>query len=590
VATPLIHRAVRAARLAPLLALPAVLVLLSCDRKIVEVVPVASVDVAPSSPPPLLVGGSIQLNATPRSARGEALQRTIAWSSSNNSVATVSASGAVAAVGAGTATITASADGHSGTSSVRVDNPTPAITSIAPTTVTAGSGGFTLDVQGSGFIPSSTVRVDGAVRNTQMVSGSLLRATIPAADIAVAGTRQITVENPAPGGGLSNPRTLVVTAVVASVTVLPQGHQMGLNWAWFFTATARNSAGQVVPDAPIAWSSSNPAVATVNSQGLVSAQSAGTALIRATSGSVTGQSTITIAADPCAPVTVWPPTETIIATLGTGCTVFDNPSQFFAFSSSQPFGMTLTTKTSEFHNSSTWWRADGLQRARRLGALVKVDPNDTTDLVNTAILPAGSYIAEVRSLDGRVGSYTAAFEFGDRNPAVTNCRFAFILSPVDYQGTIEQSDCDPTRLPGPGHGDRFVINMRVNETITINLTSTAVNTQLYVLDTSGNVLAADNDSGSGTNSRLVFTATAAELHVIAATTVGAGAFGAYRMTVTSNLAGDLAPDALDSVRDVPALLAPPWRGTRRPPPGPATGGWMEDPRRNINSVGGGNRR
>lgn len=61
-------------------------------------------------------GASVQLTATTKPASTSL----IAWSSSNQSVATVSQSGLVAGVAAGSATITASAEGKSGSASVTV--------------------------------------------------------------------------------------------------------------------------------------------------------------------------------------------------------------------------------------------------------------------------------------------------------------------------------------------------------------------------------------------------------------------------------------------------------------------------------------
>jgi len=85
--------------------------------------PVASVSVAPPSVA-VPVGQTVQLTATPKDANGAALAgRTVTWSSSNTSVANVDGSGLVTAAAAGSATITATSEGQSGTSSVTVTSP-----------------------------------------------------------------------------------------------------------------------------------------------------------------------------------------------------------------------------------------------------------------------------------------------------------------------------------------------------------------------------------------------------------------------------------------------------------------------------------
>jgi Tol biopolymer transport system component len=93
-----------------------------------------------------------------------------------------------------------------------VENPAPVITALVPSGVQAGAAAFSLTVQGTGFLPASEVRWNGAPRPTTFVSTAELSAAIPASDVAAAGTPTVTVFNPAPGGGLSNPATFTVSA------------------------------------------------------------------------------------------------------------------------------------------------------------------------------------------------------------------------------------------------------------------------------------------------------------------------------------------------------------------------------------------
>ncbi|HXG45312.1 MAG TPA: protein kinase [Gemmatimonadales bacterium] len=87
-------------------------------------VPVTSLSVEPAAAQ-LKVGDSLRLVATPRDARGGALaERAVKWESSDPAVASVGG-GLVVARGAGLATITASAEGRSGTSRITVTAPAP---------------------------------------------------------------------------------------------------------------------------------------------------------------------------------------------------------------------------------------------------------------------------------------------------------------------------------------------------------------------------------------------------------------------------------------------------------------------------------
>lgn len=64
---------------------------------------------------------------------------------------------------------------------------------------------FTLAVAGGNFIPGAVVTWNGAPLSTNFLSSTRLSASVPAASVAVASTARIRVQNPGPGGGMSNP-------------------------------------------------------------------------------------------------------------------------------------------------------------------------------------------------------------------------------------------------------------------------------------------------------------------------------------------------------------------------------------------------
>jgi hypothetical protein len=98
-------------------------------------------------------------------------------------------------------------------------NPVPVLTTLTPPSTLAGAGAFTLVVKGSGFVSSSVVRWNGADRSTTFVSATELRAAIPAADLGAAGTAQVTVFSPSPGGGLSSPLPFTIGVSNATLSV-----------------------------------------------------------------------------------------------------------------------------------------------------------------------------------------------------------------------------------------------------------------------------------------------------------------------------------------------------------------------------------
>ena len=100
--------------------------------------------------------------------------------------------------------------GTSAPINLSVENPSPALTSISPSSKTVGDADFILSVSGSNFVDGAEVRLNGAARSTTFVSSTSLTAQVTAADLATAGILEVTVVNPTPGGGTSNALNLGV--------------------------------------------------------------------------------------------------------------------------------------------------------------------------------------------------------------------------------------------------------------------------------------------------------------------------------------------------------------------------------------------
>ncbi|MCP4412469.1 MAG: hypothetical protein GY808_07860, partial [Gammaproteobacteria bacterium] len=99
------------------------------------------------------------------------------------------------------------------TFTVIAPNPVPTTVSISPDNKNVGDSEFTLTVTGTNFNGTSEVYFDGSARSAVLVSSTELTATIPASDLTTAGTYDITVVNPAPGGGPSNAQVFTVEEV-----------------------------------------------------------------------------------------------------------------------------------------------------------------------------------------------------------------------------------------------------------------------------------------------------------------------------------------------------------------------------------------
>ncbi|MFZ2405924.1 MAG: IPT/TIG domain-containing protein, partial [Methylobacter sp.] len=98
------------------------------------------------------------------------------------------------------------------------NNPVPSTSSISPVSKNIGAASFVLTVNGGNFVNGAVVNFAGAPRTTTFVSATQLTASIPAGDLTTLGTFNITVFNPAPGGGTSNAQAFTVTPLPPSAT------------------------------------------------------------------------------------------------------------------------------------------------------------------------------------------------------------------------------------------------------------------------------------------------------------------------------------------------------------------------------------
>jgi hypothetical protein len=126
----------------------------------------------------------------------------------------------VTITGAGSCALTATQAGNGNynaatpvSQTVTVSNPLPALATaqpVQPTTLRTGAGATSLTINGSGFSPDSKVRAGGTDLATTFLSGSQLRASVPATLTAASGTLYLSVFNAAPGGGATAPVSLFV--------------------------------------------------------------------------------------------------------------------------------------------------------------------------------------------------------------------------------------------------------------------------------------------------------------------------------------------------------------------------------------------
>src|SRR5207245_1232520 len=91
----------------------------------------------------------------------------------------------------------------------------------------------------------------------------------------------------------------ITTIPVASVTVTPTTAGLQVGATQQFTAVPKDAAGNTLTGRVVTWASSNTAIATVSSSGVVSGTAGGPATITATSEGQSGTAALTIAAASC---------------------------------------------------------------------------------------------------------------------------------------------------------------------------------------------------------------------------------------------------------------------------------------------------
>ena len=139
-----------------------------------------------------------------------------------------------------------------------ISNPVPGVTSMTPNSATVGGSDFLLTVTGSDFLSDSTIRWNGADRTTVYISPTELQATIPAADISVVGTADVTVFTPAPGGGESVSQQFVIDpGVVVIPTFSIESLEPNFVYAGTSGLTLTVFGNTFTPDNIVRWNGSD---------------------------------------------------------------------------------------------------------------------------------------------------------------------------------------------------------------------------------------------------------------------------------------------------------------------------------------------
>jgi len=256
-----------------------------------------SISVAPSALS-LPKGSKQPFTATGHFNDGSArdLTASAVWMSTKPAVATISAAGLLKAVAPGTTSINAVSDNITGSGTLTVSAAALDSLAVTPANPSIAKG------QSQQFTATGTLS-DGSTQNmtnsATWTSVSTAVATINAVGLATSISQGSTTIQAALGTVKSSATLTVGPPVLASIAVTPANPSILPAATKQLTATGSFSDESIQDlTSTAAWASSNPSVATVSSSGLVTGVNFGSATISATSGTIAGQTAVSISSLP----------------------------------------------------------------------------------------------------------------------------------------------------------------------------------------------------------------------------------------------------------------------------------------------------
>jgi trimeric autotransporter adhesin len=400
---------------------------------------VSSIEVGPPDSK-VAMGLASQFTATGIMSDGSKrdLSAQAAWSSSDPAVAWMGAGGTVATVRSGTATIMATLNGVSGSTSLTVTPATLMSIEVTPPNPSFANG-LTLQLVATGiYSDNSTHDLTSAV--TWSSSSSAVASVSNAAGsagVAGAASPGSTTVTATLGSVAANMTLTVTTATLVSIGVTPTNSTLpnGLTTALKATGVFTDHSTRDIT-ATVSWSSSAPAVVSVGNapaSGLVTSLSLGTAQLTATLGSISGSTTLSVSAATLVSIGVTPANPGLAQGLkaqftATG-TYTDNSTQNLTatalWSSSDP-ALAGVSNAAGFEGLATALGTGTVTMTAAMGTIQGSTTLSVTPatLVSIAVTPANLSLA-----NGTSGQFTATGTYTDNS--TQNLTTAVIWSSSD---------------------------------------------------------------------------------------------------------------------------------------------------------------
>jgi hypothetical protein len=143
-----------------------------------------------------------------------------------------------------------------------------------------------------------------------------------------------------------------------------------------------------------------------------------------------------------------------------------------------------------------------------------------------ALLPAGEFILGANAYPGSIGAYNLTS--AARASAVTNCEDVFVVKGVSTTQDLQTTDCQGAT----SYADNYLIALRAGQSVTVTMSSSAVDSFLELYYYTGRVTFNDNQSTTSTDAQFTYTATVSDIFIISAQSAGGTPVtGAYTLTI-----------------------------------------------------------
>jgi len=242
------------------------------------------------------------------------------WTSSATTIATVATTGVATGVAAGMATIGARFAGVAGSATLTVSAGTLTAIQVSPVDPMVGVA-TTLNFIATGVYSDGT-RADLTAMVTWSSSAPAI-VTIDASGRALTRARGMSIISAVFGGRTGTSTVTVTPAALISIAVTPLASTVLVGGTAALHAVGTYSDGSTVDlTSSVVWSATPATVASVSNAGAtagtVTALAVGTAIIRATSGAISGQATVTVSPARLVSIVVSPTAASIpVATMVT---------------------------------------------------------------------------------------------------------------------------------------------------------------------------------------------------------------------------------------------------------------------------------